>query len=483
MLRAGSSHGPATGAQAQRGLRWSLRAWLSLSHVLVLAGPLLVLVPTGVLARQLHLQARKTLYDQAAMLQIAINQGGRLQDPRTLQAMLTEIHNRTGTAIHLVDLEGRIRVGAGNPAVDLSHHPQVELALADTPDVLGMNTTDDELWSLGSPIVSAFPLKRISRFPMMQVETPVGALVLSRPPPIAWLGVTHLGTRLAILGGTMLAISLALALAAASRLARPLARLGEATDAIAQGRFDAAAGARDKSRMRITEIERLMNAFVDMSSRLQTRLGWNREFASNVSHEFKTPLATLQGTVELLQDAPDMTSDQRERFLDNAAADLERMERMVSGLMELAEAEEVDRQSSVDLDHMLVSLVRDWDAVKLVGTAGHVRGDAEQLGSVFRNLVHNAVQHGGPDVSVTVQCSREHPMVTVSVLDDGPGITPGNLPQVFERFFTTARGSGGTGLGLALVRTICKAHGGSITVQSAPGCTDFMVKLPIPSET
>ena len=88
MVRAGSSHGPATGAKAQRGLRWSLRAWLSLSHVLVLAGPLMVLVPTGVLARQLHLQARKTLYDQAAMLQIAINQGGRLQDPRTLQAML-----------------------------------------------------------------------------------------------------------------------------------------------------------------------------------------------------------------------------------------------------------------------------------------------------------------------------------------------------------------------------------------------------------
>ena len=462
------------------GLRWSLRAWLSLSHVLVLAGPLLVLVPTGVLARQLHLQARMALYDQAAMLQIAVNQGGRLQDPRTLQSMLSEIHGRTGTAIHLVDLEGRIRVGAGTPAVDLAHHPQVELALADTPDDHGLNTADDSLWSMGSPIVAAFPLKRITRFPMMQIETPVGAIVLSRPPPVAWLGVTHLGTRLGILGGTMLAISLALALAAATRLARPLGRLAEATDAIAEGRFDVAAQARGERRLRITEIDRLMTAFVEMSTRLQRRLGWIREFASNVSHEFKTPLATLQGTVELLQDSPDMPAEQRERFLDNAAADLERMERMVSGLMELAEAEEVDRRAPVDLDDMLQALARGWDAVQVEGTAGEVHGDAEQLGSVFRNLVHNAVQHGGPDVAVKVFCSRDPRWVVVSVLDDGPGITPGNLPLVFERFFTTARGSGGTGLGLALVRTICDAHGGSITVDSEPGRTEFRVTLPTP---
>ena len=461
------------------GVRWSLRAWLSMSHVLVLVGPILLLLATGLLARQLHLQARAALFDQAVMLQIALNQGFGLQDPRAAQHLLSEIHERTGTAVHIIDLDGRVQLGAGTPAVDLTSHPQVALALADTPDNFGLNTSEEGIWSLGGPIVAAFPVRRITRFPFMRVESPVGAVVLSRPAPTAWLGVTHLGTRLAFFLGLMVAVSLILALLAARRLSRPLVRLSEATAAIAEGRFDAAAEARVDRRLRIDEIDTLMTAFVQMSARLQRRLGWIREFASNVSHEFKTPLATLQGTVELLQDSADMDAEQRERFLDNAAADLERMDRMVAGLMELAEAEEMNQRDPVDLDQMLTEIARGWDGVVVEGGAGMVKGDDHQLTSVFRNLIHNAVQHGGPDVKVRVTAERDAHQVSVHVVDDGPGISPGNLSKVFERFFTTARGSGGTGLGLALVRTICEAHGGQITVASEPGRTDFCVTLPV----
>jgi len=467
------SHSP-----VQRGVRWSLRAWLSLSHVLVLVGPIALLAATGVLVRQLHHQARMGVFDQAVMLQIALNESPALQDPRAVQHLMSEIHQRTGTAIHLVDLDGRIRIGAGTPAVDVTTHPQVSLALADTPDTFGLNTDSHSFWSMSQPIVAAFPIRRVTSLPFARVETPVGAIVLSRPAPTAWLGVTHLGTRLAIFGGGMVAFSLILALVAARRLARPLVRLAAATDAIAEGRFDAAAEARVDRRLRIDEIDTLLTAFVGMSDRLQRRLGWIREFASNVSHEFKTPLATLQGTVELLHDSPDMPAEQRERFLDNAFADLERMDRMVGGLMELAEAEEMNRRDPVDLDQLLHELVRGWDTVQLEGKAGRVQGDQQQLASVFRNLVHNAVQHGGPSVVVRVDPDPGAGRVRVHVVDNGPGISESNLPRVFERFFTTARGSGGTGLGLALVRTICEAHGGQITVHSRPGETDFCVELP-----
>jgi|GEM_PF-4720690 len=462
----------------RRGVRWSLRAWLSLSHVLVLVGPILLLVASGILARQLHMQARRGVIDQAIMLQIALNESPALQDLRAVQYLMGQIHERTGTAVHLIDVDGRIHIGAGKPAAHLPTHPQVALALADTPDAFGLNTNDQSWLTLSAPIVAAFPIRRVSRFPFTRMEEPVGAIVLSRPAPTAWLGVTHLGTRIAVFGTGMVVVSLLLALLAARRLARPLVALAEATDAIAEGRFDAAAEARVDSRLRIDEIDTLMTAFVEMSERLQRRLGWIREFASNVSHEFKTPLATLQGTVELLQDAPDMSPEQRERFLDNATADLERMDRMVGGLMELAEAEEMNRRDPVDLDAMLAEIVRGWDAVHIEGEAGSVRGDEQQLVSVFRNLVHNAVQHGGPNVSVRVRSKRTAHTVEVHVVDDGPGISESNLPRVFERFFTTARGSGGTGLGLALVRVICEAHGGRITVDSRPGCTDFCVTLP-----
>ena len=469
-----------TDPAAQRGVRWSLRAWLSLSHVLVLTGPIALLVATSILARQLHHQARMGVFDQAAMLQIALNESRALQDPRAVQHLMSQIHQRTGTAVHLVDLDGHIRVGAGTPSFDIAEHPQVALALTDTPDAFGLNTEQAQpWWRMTAPIVAAFPIRRVTQMPFARVETPVGAIVLSRPAPTAWLGVTHIGTRIAVFGGGMVAISLILALLAARRLARPLGRLAAATDAIAEGRFDAAAEAHVERRLRIDEIDALMTAFVEMSDRLQRRLGWIREFASNVSHEFKTPLATLQGTVELLQDAPDMSPEQRERFLDNAAADLERMDRMVAGLMELAEAEEMNRRDPVDLDAMLDTIARGWDAVAITGAAGRVQGDEQQLVSVFRNLVHNAVQHGGPDVTVRVESDRTDRHVRVHVIDDGPGISPGNITKVFERFFTTARGSGGTGLGLALVRTICEAHGGRITVASEPGHTDFCVTLPV----
>lgn len=468
-------------AHPRNGLRWSLRAWLSLSHFLVLLGPIVLLVAFAGLARQMHHIGRSAVFDQAIMLQIALNESMALQNPRAVQRLMTEIHDRTGTAVHLVDIDGRIRIGAGEPAVYLADHPQVALALADTPDTFGLTTSEQSFWTLNAPIVAAFPIRRVMSTPFVRVESPVGAIVLSRPSPTTWLGVTHVGSRLAVFGTSMVAFSLLLALLAARRLALPLAALAEATNALAQGRFDAAAGVQPDRRVRIDEIDTLMTAFIGMSDRLQRRLGWIREFASNVSHEFKTPLATLQGTVELLQDSPDMPADQRERFLDNAADDLERMDRMVAGLMELAEAEEMNRRDTVSLDDLLQRIVRGWDAVQLEGTSGSIRGDQQQLESVFRNLVHNAVQHGGADVEVRIRCVRQANRVQVHVIDNGPGISPGNRDKVFERFFTTARGSGGTGLGLALVRTICEAHGGRIDLESRPGMTDFCVTLPIHS--
>ena len=89
---------------------------------------------------------------------------------------------------------------------------------------------------------------------------------------------------------------------------------------------------------------------------------------------------------------------------------------------------------------------------------------------VLRNLLENAHQHGAPPIRV-----ETHPD-GLSIIDAGPGISPGNQARLFERFFTTDRRAG-TGLGLALARTIVRAHGGDITVESAPGRTVFSVRL------
>ena len=104
-----------------------------------------------------------------------------------------------------------------------------------------------------------------------------------------------------------------------------------------------------------------------------------------------------------------------------------------------------------------------------------MNGNSEQLGVALENLVANAVRYGQV-VQVTGVSTSEHSGFEVQ--DDGPGISAANQARVFDRFFTTERGTGGTGLGLALVRAIVQRHGGTIQLDSRPGCTCFRITLP-----
>ncbi|MEO0601872.1 MAG: HAMP domain-containing sensor histidine kinase [Myxococcota bacterium] len=200
-----------------------------------------------------------------------------------------------------------------------------------------------------------------------------------------------------------------------------------------------------------------------------------------MSHEFKTPLATLRGTVELMLDeGGDMPEEQRVRFLDNAAREIDRLERLVTGLLALARADQAPSDVPVDLQGVL-ERVAERHGLTVQGEADAVRGSAVQLEAVAENLLRNAAEHGGESVGLI---AIDEPDTTgFAVQDDGPGIHAANLAQVFDRFFTTRRGEGGTGLGLALAKAVVLQHGGTIDAHSEPGATRFTVRLPrAPSE-
>jgi signal transduction histidine kinase len=263
------------------------------------------------------------------------------------------------------------------------------------------------------------------------------------------------------------------------RFSRSLKVLARTTHRIAEGEMRAVDALDLAAHSHLGEVRELSAAVATMTAQLRERLAYITEFAGNVSHEFKTPISTLRGTVELLRDDQDMPLAQRERFLDNAQADLARMERLVSGLLALARAEEAGGKVRVDLLDLLGAVVARHPGTVLEGEAGEVVGVPEQLEALVHNLVDNAWRHGGPDVSVAMVAWREEERVGVDVVDDGPGVSPGNQGRVFERFFTTDREAGGTGLGLALARAVCRAHGGSISLESRPGRTRFRVSLPV----
>ena len=234
------------------------------------------------------------------------------------------------------------------------------------------------------------------------------------------------------------------------------------------------------------EVERLSEAVVAMARALDERAEYIRAFASNVSHEFKTPLSSIRGSVELLEDLGDtMPPADRERFLGMIDRHAERLQRLVGRLMELARAD-VERPGSIATSPAPtlkalaerfraegMSIALDLDGLGDATTA--MRGVT--LDTVIGNLVSNARQHVGPEVQLQIRARIEGDNVLIEVEDDGLGISEANRERIFTPFFTTARDHGGTGVGLSIVAALVRAHDGSVTLPDGLP-TRFQVRLP-----
>jgi signal transduction histidine kinase len=466
-----------------------LRLWLVLSHGLVLCLPLLAVLGTGALANDLQMQTKGELVNQAAWVEVLAvetlrdaRRGRRkatLDDvgPR-LTPLLTQAREATLAGVRLLNHDGVVIATSGDGlGEDLSAWDEVQVALA------------GEIASTARPRPppsTRQPLDSVSRRAPVRlyVATPVrldgeiiGAVLLMRTPREELQALYHMAPTLGLGLLAALGFTLVLVLVSAQVLSRSLRHLSLASQTIAQGGRDAVSELVKVQRSHVAEVGQLAVSVTEMTQALQSRLSYIREFAGNVSHEFKTPLATLKGSVELLRDDEGMPAEQRERFLSNAHDELNRLERLVSGLLALARAEEAGQREPVDLDALLGRITARWPQVSLGGAAGTLPGAASQLESAVENLVQNAVTHGGPEVKVQLNAWREPGVVVIEVLDDGRGISPANLPQIFDRFFTTDRARGGTGLGLALVKAVVTAHNGVVSVESAPGRTCFTLRL------
>jgi signal transduction histidine kinase len=428
-----------------------LRAWLVLSHLVVLLLPVAAVVGTRALAWDLREETRAQLEIQGVLLaRIAADAAGPgplVDVAGPLSETLAATKARTLAGIRVVDADGIVIASSGDGlGEDLSADAEVRealeagrvgVAVKPRPGRSSLSVAD------GGRRAS---VRLFVAVPIVRDEALLGAVVLSRTPREELGALYQMAPRLwwGALGAVLATWGLAL-------LARARAS-------------------------HVAEVAAVAEALAGTARRLDERLAYIGEFASNVSHEFRTPLSTLKGTVELLQDDPDMPPAQRARFLANAEAEVDRLQRLVAGLLALARAERAGERQEVDLDAILDEVCARWPDTVREGAAGTVRGDPAQLGALLENLVANAWRHGG--VGVGVSAARRGGRVELTVRDAGPGIDPANLPRVFDRFFTTARGAGGTGLGLALARAVAEAHGGEVAIDSAPGRTVLTVRLP-----
>jgi signal transduction histidine kinase len=308
--------------------------------------------------------------------------------------------------------------------------------------------------------------------PIFEDGRVIGAVWMSRtavsPLEMLWSNRDRIGFALLICAVLAPAVSLLFARA----IARPLRRIERDALAVAHGR------AREPfapGPLAPREIVQLSLALDRMTSQLSDRARYIAEFAANVSHELKTPIAGILGAAELLRhDFAAMSPEQRDRFLANLTADAQRMERLVRRLLELARIQNAPEESrTISLAPFVAKLVAGYDApieVDLSLAPEELVMNPDHLDTALRNLLDNAVRHGAGK-AIALSAAREGARVRFAVRDRGPGVSAANRPRVFERFFTTERERGGTGLGLAIVKAVADLRGGSVDLASGPDGT------------
>jgi two-component system, OmpR family, sensor kinase len=239
-------------------------------------------------------------------------------------------------------------------------------------------------------------------------------------------------------------------------------------------------------------LNRMLDHIVAALSARQASETRVRQFVADASHELRTPLAAIRGYTELTQ----RMGDDREAVahaMSRVASETERITRLVEDLLLLARLDSgrpLEREP-VDLSRVAVDAVSDahvagpdhqWE-LDLPEEPVVVTGDAARLHQVLTNLLANARIHTSAGTVVTTRLSTEPTQSVLQVIDNGPGIPAALQSEVFERFArgdtSRSRKGGSTGLGLAIVSAVVKAHNGTITVDSAPGRTEFTVRLPL----
>ncbi|MFN8631303.1 MAG: ATP-binding protein [Chloroflexota bacterium] len=288
----------------------------------------------------------------------------------------------------------------------------------------------------------------------------------------------------------LVAVSLAILLA--RMLARPIERLAEAADRVA-----ADGPAERVPETGPAELQRLAAAYNAMAMRLEEQEALRREFIVNASHELRTPLTNLQGYLEALRDG---VIEPEPRVFDSLREEVDRLTRLAASLDVLAgspwtamqaEPARVDVAAAAQTAAELVApaLARRGIALRVAASSpAHAVVRPDALAQALANLLQNADRYT-PDagrVAVAVDAPVGGPggaaSVDIVIGNSGAGIPPDALPRVFDRFYRVEqsrdRARGGAGVGLAIVKQLVEADGGSMSVTSRDGWTEFTVRYP-----
>ena len=293
-----------------------------------------------------------------------------------------------------------------------------------------------------------------------------------------------------LLFAALLAVGLSLLWAVP--LARRIQRVRTATAGIAAGKLDAelVVDGSDEIALLAADFNRMASTLQQAEAAKQAMEQSRRDLVAAVSHDLRTPLAATHALIEALVDGMVADAATQQRYLRSAQHEIGHLSQLVDDLFELAQIDAgvlrvaLERASLHDLLSDTLASFQPQAAERGVRLVGDVAGDIDpvlmsppKLQRVLHNLLSNALRHTPSDGTIMVRAAPQGNLVAVEVADTGEGISPQDLPHVFERTFRGERsrtrnmteGSPGAGLGLAIARGLVEAHGGMINVWSEPG--------------
>ncbi len=245
------------------------------------------------------------------------------------------------------------------------------------------------------------------------------------------------------------------------------------------------------------EIAQLTSSFNEMLARLDNAFSTQKQFSANAAHELRTPLAVLQTNLEVFEKKQEPEMVEYRQLFTMIKEQTARLSQLVGTLLDMTNLKSVPRTDQVTLEELVDEVFCDLDPVaEKAGISIHFNNSANQdshtdvtgsyvlLYRAVYNLVENAIKYNRPHGSVSVSVKQENGQAMVLVTDTGIGISPENQKKIFDPFFrvdkSRSRAMGGAGLGLALVDSIAKEHGGTVKVlESSEAGSTIALMLPV----
>ncbi|MXN64527.1 HAMP domain-containing protein [Stappia sp. GBMRC 2046] len=375
-----------------------------------------------------------------------------------IDPVLQDTQKLTLAGFRILDFNGTVIAGRNDIGLSFSHIEEVKAALGGRYK----SVLRERVIRNPQPIYSISRGSSVRVFLALPIiiDRKVAGVVYASRTPSNILKEMYL-KRQTVLGflAFVFASTLLVGFIFARAISRPIRALTERSLKIGDGDRDAI---KPLTTHGSREVHALSTSMLDMSRKLFERNDYINTFANHVTHELKSPLTSIQGAAELLLDGgDDLSLAERSAFLENILQDTERASLLLDRLRALARADSVDIGGASQLSAVLRDLQPRFETIDLTWTSDCTLPlSAENAKIVIENLVDNAAQHGATRVSFEVSGSDD--ALTVAIVDDGEGISPGNQDQIFDLFFTTRREHGGTGMGLGIIRALLKSHDATI---------------------